>query len=136
MGTNFAPLRAPVGTYLLSGSGGVDFGSFSASMRVSNALQWSNKGAITSVDRLQSLTVTWSGGPAPGHVVFGGYVAKPSGSAFLCTEDAAKARSRCRNTCCQPCRPRLLTLDTFFWLHIRWSHVLRSQGWILGSSLI
>jgi hypothetical protein len=90
LGTNFAPLQAPVGTYLLSGSGGVDFGSFSASMRVSNALQWSNKGAIPSVDRSQSLTVTWSGGPAPGHVVFGGYVAKPSGSAFLCTEDAAK----------------------------------------------
>ena len=90
LGTNFAPLQAPVGTYLLSGSGGADFGSFSASMRVSNALQWSNKGAITSVDRSQSVTVTWSGGPAQGHVVFGGYVAKPSGSAFLCTEDAAK----------------------------------------------
>jgi uncharacterized protein (TIGR03437 family) len=90
LGTNFAPLQAPVGTYLLSGSGGGDFGSFSASMRVSNALQWSNKGAITSVDRSQSLTVTWSGGPAPGYVVFGGYVAKPSRSAFLCTEDAAK----------------------------------------------
>jgi len=90
LGTNFEPLQAPVGTYLLSGSGGADFGSFSASMRVSNALQWSNKGAIASVDRSQPLTVTWSGGPAPGYVVFGGYGARPSRSAFLCTEDAAK----------------------------------------------
>ncbi len=90
LGTNFAPLQAPVGTYLLSGSGGVDFGGFSASMKVSNALEWSNKDAITSVDRSQPLTVTWSGGPAPGHLVFGGYMGETSGAAFLCTEDAAK----------------------------------------------
>jgi hypothetical protein len=42
------------------------------------------------LDRSQPLTIAWSGGPAAGHVVFGGYAGGSASTAFLCTEDAAK----------------------------------------------
>jgi hypothetical protein len=90
LGTNFAPMQAPVGTYTLSGSGGADIASFSAQMRVSSSLQWANKSAISTVDRSQPLIVTWSGGPSAGHVVFGGYARRPAETAFLCTEATMK----------------------------------------------
>jgi uncharacterized protein (TIGR03437 family) len=83
-------VQAPIGSYRIAGSGGHDVGSFSATLNVNNTLQWLNKSAISSVDRTQSLTITWSGGPSPGHVMFGGFADVPGGGVFLCVEDSQK----------------------------------------------
>jgi uncharacterized protein (TIGR03437 family) len=90
LGSGFTPSQAPAGTYVVSGPGGKDVGSFSASLSVSNTLRWANGSAVSTVDRNQPLTVTWSGGPNPGHVVFGGFADVPGGGFFVCIEDAQK----------------------------------------------
>jgi hypothetical protein len=82
--------EVPIGSYRVAGPGGKDVSSFSASLNVNNTLQWLNKSAISTVDRTQFLMITWSGGPSPGHVMFGGYADVPGGGVFLCVEDSQK----------------------------------------------
>src|SRR5262249_31146186 len=52
------------GTYTLAGSGGADVGAFRASATVPSPFTWTNRDQITTVDRTQALTVTWSGAAA------------------------------------------------------------------------
>ena len=82
----------PPGTYAVTGAGGRDLSAFSATLKVGGNILWTNKAAITTIDRSQSLTVTWSGGTNPGHVLLGGYVySNTAGLAgFVCTEYTAK----------------------------------------------
>ena len=82
----------PTGTYAITGSGGRDIEPFSASLTVGGNILWSNKAAISSVDRSQPLTITWSGGTTPGYVLIGGYSEfNTVGSAgFVCAEDTTK----------------------------------------------
>jgi hypothetical protein len=84
----------PIGTYEVSGIGGTGVGAFRATLRVSG-IEWTNKSAITHVDRTQPLRVTWVGMPEPGsslpgYVLFGGASAA-SGSkyAFACVAPAS-----------------------------------------------
>ena len=74
IGSGFAPSQTPVGTYSISGGGGRDVEAFNASLKVSGGLHWENKATFVSVDRSQPMTITWSGGPEAGHVLFGGLV--------------------------------------------------------------
>ena len=83
-------VQVPIGSYRVAGPGGKDVSSFSASLNVNNTLQWLNKSVISTVDRTQSLTITWSGGPPAGHVIFGGYADVPEGGVFLCVGDSQK----------------------------------------------
>ncbi|HYP05811.1 MAG TPA: hypothetical protein VER03_06210 [Bryobacteraceae bacterium] len=50
------------GRYTLSGPGGPDVGSFSGSIEIAPDLVWTNRASLTTVDRAQPLTLTWSGG--------------------------------------------------------------------------
>jgi hypothetical protein len=80
----------PLGTYSITSAGGHDISAFSVKMNVAENVVWTNKAAISSVDRSQPLTVTWSGAAAPGYVIVGGYAL--SGNAFgtfVCVEDAS-----------------------------------------------
>jgi uncharacterized protein (TIGR03437 family) len=79
--------NVPPGTYTITGKGGSGVGSFTTTLSINSNLVWTNRAAISIVDRSQPLTITWSGGTLPGHVVVGG---SQNESAFLCTEDAAK----------------------------------------------
>ena len=81
----------PTGTYTITGTGGHDVNAFSATLNVGGSVLWTNKAAISSVDRSQPLTVTWSGGPIPGSVVLGGYVNSNTLGlvGFVCTEDTS-----------------------------------------------
>jgi uncharacterized protein (TIGR03437 family) len=81
----------PLGTYSISSAGGHDLNAFSVTMNVAGNVVWSNKAAITSVDRSQPLTVTWSDTTTPRYVVVGGYAFSDTvGSVgFVCTEDAS-----------------------------------------------
>jgi uncharacterized protein (TIGR03437 family) len=81
----------PPGTYQITGSGGADVPAFTASFTVATSLVWTNKAAVSTIDRTQALTVTWSGGPETGHVLIGGWSpGVESGAAFACVEEAHK----------------------------------------------
>jgi uncharacterized protein (TIGR03437 family) len=54
------------GSYTISGSGSL--GSFSPQITIPADIDWTNSAAITTVDRSQDLTVTWTGG-SPGEFV-------------------------------------------------------------------
>jgi uncharacterized protein (TIGR03437 family) len=81
----------PAGTYTISGTGGHDVNAFSATLNVGVSVLWTNKSAISTVDRGQPLTVTWSGGPEGGYVMLGGYVDSDTVGlvGFVCTEAAS-----------------------------------------------
>jgi uncharacterized protein (TIGR03437 family) len=90
-GSTPAGPNLPVGTYTVSSAGGRDLNAFSTTMSVSGNIVWTNKAAVTNVDRSQPLTVTWSGGPGAGYVVVGGYASSEAAGmlGFVCTQDAS-----------------------------------------------
>ncbi len=67
------------GTYTLAGAGGADVGPFNAQVRVSGALNWTNRDAITQVTRANPLTINWSGAAAEDLVVIQGLAGRQSG---------------------------------------------------------
>jgi len=82
------------GKYTFTTTGGADIGPITASIDFPKSFQW-NHDAITSVDRSQPLTITWTGG-TPGTLVSvnGQSSAAPGpngdiGAAFICWGDAA-----------------------------------------------
>jgi uncharacterized protein (TIGR03437 family) len=87
---NFGSLagsKTPSGTYTVTGRGGKDVGPFTVSLNVGNELLWTNKSSISLVERSGPLTLTWTGGPVPGHVMIGGSTGHRT---FLCVEDTQK----------------------------------------------
>ncbi len=82
----------PPGTYSITGGGGRDVPAFSATLNVGGNVVWTNKAAVSVIDRSQPLTVTWSGGPSPGYVLIGGYAGSEFGdlAGFVCAEDSSK----------------------------------------------
>jgi len=90
-GSTPAGPNLPTGTYTITGAGGHDVNAFSATLNVGASVLWTNKAAISSIDRSQPLTVTWSGGPDPGSVVVGGYVDSDTTGlvGFVCTADSS-----------------------------------------------
>jgi uncharacterized protein (TIGR03437 family) len=75
------------GAFTIAGSGGGDISSFSAPFTMPVPLTWTNQSSLTSVDRTQPLTVTWSG-VAPGYTVLvagiGMDLADNATTAFVC----------------------------------------------------
>jgi hypothetical protein len=55
------------GTYTFTGTGGADVGAFTASIDYVNTFLW-DASSVTSVNRSQPLTITWTGGTAGGLV--------------------------------------------------------------------
>ena len=66
--------------------------AFTATLQVGGNVVWTNKAAVTTVDRTQPLTVTWSGGTNPGGVLIGGYLLSNTVGlvGFVCAEDTSK----------------------------------------------
>ena len=91
LGLGSTPAQTVPGFYSITGTGGKDIGSFSASINITNSLVWTNKSTIADVDRTNSLTITWSGGPVPGYVLIAGTASSQSASAlFTCVEETRK----------------------------------------------
>jgi uncharacterized protein (TIGR03437 family) len=91
LGAGFPMTTVPPGVYTITGAGGADVGSFTALLNITDSLVWMNKAAIGTVDRTRPLTLTWSGAPAPGYVLIGGFSHTSGDSAlFTCVEDARK----------------------------------------------
>jgi uncharacterized protein (TIGR03437 family) len=62
------------GTFTFKGSGGVDVGPFTSTLVLSNPLIAVTNPNVTTVDRTQGLTVTWTGGNPGTYVVITGLV--------------------------------------------------------------
>jgi hypothetical protein len=91
-GSTPAGPNVPPGVYAIGGSGGKNVGAFNAMLNIGGNIVWTNKSAISTVDRTQPLTVTWSGGASPGYVLLGGYAEGDNQGIieFACAEDASK----------------------------------------------
>ena len=75
------------GSYSVNnGSGGTDVGSFSGNLVVPPGLNWTNEASITTINRANSLTITWTGGASDSTVGISGYSAgtAKSGASFSC----------------------------------------------------
>jgi uncharacterized protein (TIGR03437 family) len=79
------------GSYKLMGFGGMDVGAFSTSFSIPQPLTWTNRDLLTSIDRTQPLTISWTGGDS-GQVVnvmgFGEDLPTNSGTVFACIAQA------------------------------------------------
>lgn len=86
------PLFLSQGPYTVSGTGGAGVGAFSASIVLPDPLVWTNKAAVSTLDRLAGQTVTWTGGDQSGSVVIIGFSTVKGANAgveFLCSERAS-----------------------------------------------
>ena len=84
------------GTYTINNGGGASgantAGPFQATHVVSSSLVWTNKDSITTVNRSQGVTVTWTGGAANGYVgIYGSSTnaLNTAGALFTCFVSAA-----------------------------------------------
>lgn len=90
----------PTGTYTISSIGGADLGPFSVTVTVSGHLTLSNKSALSTVDRTQPLTVTWTGGTSGQFALIAGYASNgntglppqifSSKARFVCAANASQ----------------------------------------------
>ena len=72
-------------TFTFQGTGGPDIGPFSVTVSDPSPLVWTNQAAITSVNRNQDLTVTWTGGiPGTWVLVGGGSTTVSVSGTFVC----------------------------------------------------
>lgn len=75
------------GSYTVQGFGGADVGPFSTQFAIPQPVNWTNRTSITTVNRSQPLTLTWSGGDS-GQVVsiigFGEDLPTNSSAVFAC----------------------------------------------------
>jgi hypothetical protein len=88
-GTSVVGPNVPPGLYTITGKGGKDVGPFTANLNIGGNIVWTNKASLPFLDQSRPLTVTWTGGTVPGHVLIGGY--QNGARAFFCTEDTGKS---------------------------------------------
>jgi uncharacterized protein (TIGR03437 family) len=79
------------GQYTFVGTGGADVGPFTANYNAPQPLTWTNQDSITTVNRANGVTVTWTGGDPAGYVsitgqnfVSGATAAATVGASFTC----------------------------------------------------
>ncbi len=85
------------GEHRVAGPGGPDIGAFTASINWPAAFVWSNRDAISIVNRATNLDVAWTGGDPQGFVSINGFSAAPLGSqrigaGFVCLSPASAGR--------------------------------------------
>jgi len=81
------------GDYAVTGPGGADVGPFTAHLIVTEPLTWTNKDALSEVDRSQDLSITWNASRKNGYVVVGGVTTSHTADSFgvfVCGESSAK----------------------------------------------
>ncbi|MEO8371974.1 MAG: hypothetical protein ABI806_22510 [Candidatus Solibacter sp.] len=93
IGTGDAGNYIDPGRYTLSGPGGLDVGSFSGSIDVAPELTWTNRAGLTTVNRTQPITLTWSGGEPSTLVTIQGVSTVSQGSTVSVTSFQCFARN-------------------------------------------
>jgi hypothetical protein len=82
------------GAYTITGPGGTQVGAFTAQFNNPAPLTWTNRDAVTAVNRSQGVTVTWSGGDPSSYANISGasFTAGGVGASFMCIERVAAGR--------------------------------------------
>lgn len=82
------------GAYTITGPGGAQVGAFTAPFTNPAPLTWTNRDAVTSVNRSQGVTITWSGGDPTSYAFITGasFTAAGVGASFQCIERVAAGR--------------------------------------------
>ncbi len=86
------------GNHTATGPGGTDVGAFTTSVNWPAAFAWTNRDAITAVNRSADLTITWSGGDPQGIVSMTGFSTSGTnpdtlvGAGFICLENSSAGR--------------------------------------------
>ncbi len=94
-GVPSTPLYLSQGQYMVNnGSGGADVGPFNATLNVPAPLVWTNAASITTVNRANGQTVTWTGGDNTSSVQILGFSTTGAstalvGAEFVCTAPAS-----------------------------------------------
>jgi hypothetical protein len=80
------------GPYTFTGPGGADVGAFTANYTMPPIFTWNEQPTITSVNRANGVTVTWTGGSPSGYVIISGASSAgatsggiPISASFTCT---------------------------------------------------
>jgi hypothetical protein len=80
------------GSYTFTGTAGAEVGAFTGSMTIPEPIVWPAASTLTTINRSQPLTITWTGGsPGATVAVTGRSAAAPNGgvgAAFICWADA------------------------------------------------
>lgn len=71
------------GTYTYTATGGKDVGAFNTAVNFPVPLVWTNQASITTVNRAQGQTVTWSGGAPGTYVAIEGQSTVSAGTGFV-----------------------------------------------------
>jgi hypothetical protein len=88
VGATGSPTLA-VGTYTVSGAGGVGVGAFSASVTLPGDFVWTNQSAIANpIQRASPLTVTWTGGEGGLVTILGSALTRTAGTGASATFSA------------------------------------------------
>ncbi len=72
-GTGLKPLYYTPGSYTVNGAGGADVQSFQASVQFPASFTWTNESSITSVNRSQGVSVSWTGADSTNGVLITGF---------------------------------------------------------------
>jgi len=85
------------GRYTVTGPGGANVGAFTASVTWPSAFAWSNQSSISTVNRNNDMTVTWTGGDSNGYVSITGFSIALNGTQYVgagfnCLEQANVGR--------------------------------------------
>jgi uncharacterized protein (TIGR03437 family) len=92
----YGPEYLTIGDHVYTGLGGADVGAFTATINWPAIFNWTNRAAITAVNRSANLTINWTGGDPQGTVQIFGFSGIPVGSdnaigaAFVCLEAASR----------------------------------------------
>lgn len=94
-GIEYGPEFLTTGDHVFTGPGGADVGAFSATLNWPAVFNWTNRGAITTVNRGGNLQINWSGGDPQGTVQITGFSGTPVGNSavgagFICLEAASR----------------------------------------------
>lgn len=82
------------GQYTLTGPGGPDVGSFTATLSLAQPLVWTNQTATTSVNRAAGVTVNWTGGDPNGYVQIAGASSTGAAANLLSVSFTCNARTQ------------------------------------------
>jgi uncharacterized protein (TIGR03437 family) len=94
-GIEYGPEYLAIGDHVFTGPGGADVGAFTATVNWPAVFNWTNRAAVTAINRGAGQVFNWTGGDPQGTVQIYGYSAtrvdgQAVGAGFYCLEAASR----------------------------------------------
>lgn len=119
------------GNYTLdNGTGGTDVGPFKVNITIPPVVTWSNRSAVTTVQRNQPLTITWTGGAANGNVYIVGFSPLTSNASTNSFSGAGEF------VCMAPASAGTFTIPAAVLSALPTSAILSGPGYSIGAGFI